>query len=735
MLLFDIVQSLIEFPKGTLLFVVSFINISWLIYVVTRKPFASKKLVYGYATYAISTFVWVFTNAYFQSALLSVTGEKFALVMALASNMGGCFYMAAIFYISCLLKSKEEKISFIALLILVFISLENIFLNLYPGLTVLDVNIIDNHSFKLVQGPYATLFFISASFLLVPSLINLFLAVRNTSEIRNKRALYILSATMFTYTGTVICNIIFPMAFNDYQFVWIPPILSLIEISILGYAILTDRFRSLSFLFIKFARRLVAFFISVLVTYLFYSFLRIDLSIRSNFYWDIIFIFISIFSYLIIYRLLNKYVFRFITNRVGIENFCNAIWDFKNKSKHYYHSTSAFQKEIHALFTKRLNIDLAKLIVINKQNKNKYKELINFYKNNNSGNHSKIIVTKEIRFLEESKIEKLSFLAELEELGEICLPLFHPSKSIIGFLILGKKPLDSIYLKEEIDAIENLGHYLGLVLTGILYNQELKKEVEEKTREIKESNKKLRKLDKAKDMFLSIASHELRTPMTIMRGYSELLLSQEFGKLNEQQKDFSMRIFKGTNDLILLVNNILDVSKLEADKMDFYFLETDFGEFIRETVSNFEFLCRENDIILKLHLSKDIKSITTDPDKLKLVLNNLIGNAYKFTPKGGKIDITVREHRDDPDFIYLAVKDTGPGIPRDKQKEIFDRFQQVGHHLKKGQKGTGLGLSIVKRVTRRLRGKIWVESKEGQGSKFVFLIPKTQKAKASNIKL
>ena len=203
----------------------------------------------------------------------------------------------------------------------------------------------------------------------------------------------------------------------------------------------------------------------------------------------------------------------------------------------------------------------------------------------------------------------------------------------------------------------------------------------------------------------------------------------KFGKLNNKQKDFLSRIQQNTKSMLWLVNSILDISKLEANRTEFNFIKTDLVKIVEEIVEDFQVQCAKKSIQLVFENPQELKlQIETDIKRLQRVLTNLLGNAFKFTPEKGKIILQIR--CDKPNFVRFQITDTGMGIPQESRKMIFEKFRQAKNSRGKG--GTGLGLSIVKKIVEKLGGKVWVDSKTNQGSSFIFttpLKPNSQKTK------
>jgi signal transduction histidine kinase len=241
--------------------------------------------------------------------------------------------------------------------------------------------------------------------------------------------------------------------------------------------------------------------------------------------------------------------------------------------------------------------------------------------------------------------------------------------------------------------------------------------------EIQDKSAQLEIANKHKSEFLANMSHELRTPLNAIIGFSEVLLERLFGELNEKQDDYLKDIHSSGRHLLSLINDILDLSKIEAGHME---LET--SRFSLESaLSNAMTLVREraqrHGIMLGHQVDPKLGEIVADERKFKQILLNLLSNAVKFTPDNGRIDVTARREGHD---ILVAVHDTGIGIAAQDQAAVFEEFRQVGSDYTRKQEGTGLGLALTKRFVELHGGRIWLESEPGKGSTFTFTIPAEQ---------
>jgi CheY-like chemotaxis protein/HAMP domain-containing protein len=279
--------------------------------------------------------------------------------------------------------------------------------------------------------------------------------------------------------------------------------------------------------------------------------------------------------------------------------------------------------------------------------------------------------------------------------------------------------------------------------------QQTNEELEEKANLLEEQKEKLElaKMDlenkareleltsKYKSEFLANMSHELRTPLNSILILSQLLSENKSKALGEKEIQFAKNIYNSGADLLHLINEILDLSKVESGRMELDITEVPLPELDNEILSMFSEVAKNKSIDFKiLHDAGNFRSITTDKQRLEQILRNLLSNAFKFTDKGGKVTLTVQQAPRDsiykneklfrvPDVLAFLVKDTGIGIPEDKLGVVFEAFQQADGSTKRKYGGTGLGLSISRELAGALGGEIHVESKEGQGSTFTLYLP------------
>ena len=233
-------------------------------------------------------------------------------------------------------------------------------------------------------------------------------------------------------------------------------------------------------------------------------------------------------------------------------------------------------------------------------------------------------------------------------------------------------------------------------------------------------NREVEKANRLKSNFLATMSHELRTPLNSIIGFSDLLAEQSSGRLTQKQERFVGNIAESSRHLLALVNDILDLSKIEAGRFELKYESFSMSVAIEEVLSTVRPLAAVKRIELSTELSDEL-TLYADRVRLREVLYNLLSNAIKFTPEDGCVRLVARS---DEALLRVSVIDTGIGIPRDEREAIFEPFHQLPAPVQGVREGTGLGLSITKLLVEKHGGRIWVESEPAKGSKFHFTLPR-----------
>jgi signal transduction histidine kinase len=288
----------------------------------------------------------------------------------------------------------------------------------------------------------------------------------------------------------------------------------------------------------------------------------------------------------------------------------------------------------------------------------------------------------------------------------LALPLLREDR-LIGGLVVRRKAAGK-FPAPVVDLLQTFAAQSVLAI----HNARLFREIEEKGRELESANQH-------KSEFLANMSHELRTPLNAILGYTELILDSIYGDVPEKIQEVLERLEKNGRHLLNLINDVLDLSKIEAGQLTLSLNEYSMGDVIQTVSTSVEALAAEKDLDLKVEVSKDLSIGKGDEQRIAQVILNLVGNAIKFTDEGEvKIEVTVSN-----ETFLVSVHDTGPGVKDADQQKIFDEFQQADGSSTRKKGGTGLGLSISKKIIDMHGGRIWVESTLGKGSTFRFTLP------------
>ncbi|UCF89879.1 MAG: MCP four helix bundle domain-containing protein [Desulfobacterales bacterium] len=234
--------------------------------------------------------------------------------------------------------------------------------------------------------------------------------------------------------------------------------------------------------------------------------------------------------------------------------------------------------------------------------------------------------------------------------------------------------------------------------------------------------RRLKELDQLKVDFISHVSHELRTPLTAIREASSMLLAGTYANVPEKQHELLIITKQECERLIASVTRILDLSRMESKMMEYHFSHCNLLPVIQKTVLKLAAIAQSKKISLELKPPSALPWLNIDPEKIGIVMENLIGNALKFTPSGGFVVINAALANNRREFVEISVTDSGTGIPQASLEKIFDKFRRIDDGIQT-PRGTGLGLSIAKHVVAAHGGKIWAESQPGRGSTFFFTLP------------
>ncbi|MCX6745950.1 MAG: ATP-binding protein [Candidatus Parcubacteria bacterium] len=344
---------------------------------------------------------------------------------------------------------------------------------------------------------------------------------------------------------------------------------------------------------------------------------------------------------------------------------------------------------------------------------------------NQIGKSKDIIVREEIKKINEQfKNPILDLLIKQLDSREVNLIVpFYVKEELIGILFLGDKKSGDVYSQQDLNVLEIIAGQSAVSIqnAGLFEEQKhfaehLKKEVDKATKELQIANVQLRKLDKAKSEFISIASHQLRTPLTVIRGYISMIEQGDFGVVSHKVQQPLDRVYKSTMRIIGLVEDLLNISRIESGRLKYDFIKTDLITLVADVYDELKQQAKNKGLQFEfIKPTKEIPQLVLDQGKIREVIMNLIDNSIKYTDSGF---VRVKLERDD-DHVTFSVSDSGRGLATDEIPLLFQKFSRAKGAQLMHTEGTGLGLYIAKNIIAKHSGKIWVESPgPGKGSTF-----------------
>ncbi|AJA06888.1 hypothetical protein TM7x_02915 [Candidatus Nanosynbacter lyticus] len=557
-----------------------------------------------------------------------------------------------------------------------------------------------------------------------------YVAWRKSDTIRRKQvAIYMTGLLVSSIPGFVV-DLLLP-ALGDYRYVWVGPVAIILFLFAIMYSIVKYRLmdvktavaRSVSYMLLLIALAVVyiisAYVISIVI---FQRTLTIDS--RLNFMNMVLAILLA-FLYQPIKRFFNK-----LTDRVF-----------------YYgeYDADTFAREISKILTYTVDLQLLTRRVGNYIASSLKAEKVAFcipekgiY--GRTGRRRLSVVEEDVRRIMDYYYKNCSFpeviLAnqvkdpELKKLldihrTKIVIPLLHQNQET-GILFLGEhKSLG--YSSRDIEMLESISGELAVSIRNSLsmeeineLNKSLQRRIDEATKELRFSNRQLQRLDEAKNEFISMASHQLRTPLTSIKGYLDMMLEGDLGKISPTQRAVLREAFSSSERMVRLINDFLNVSRLQTGKFTIDKQSVDIAQILRDEVSLLKVVADQRSVEMVLKIDKKIPSLAFDSEKIRQVMLNMIDNAIYYSNPHKKVVITLKSSGK---MIEFSVKDSGIGVPKSEQANLFGKFFRGTNAKKRRPDGTGVGLFLAKKVILSHDGEMIFESEEGKGSTFGFKLP------------
>ncbi len=353
-------------------------------------------------------------------------------------------------------------------------------------------------------------------------------------------------------------------------------------------------------------------------------------------------------------------------------------------------------------------------------------ESIQYFRKTAPHIHTKVIVADYLDAERHSGLKELMVANDMAVLVRLTKDT-RSTEEGMGYLILGNKRSGNPYTPQDVRTLETVANEMIIAIQNALHYEEIQKfnevlqaRVDAATRKLRSTNEKLKALDETKDDFISMASHQLRTPLTSVKGYLSMVLEGDAGKLNDTQKKMLGQAFLSSQRMVFLIADLLNVSRLKTGKFVIESAPTDLTHMIQEELDQLTETAEAREITITYKKPKDFPQLMLDETKMRQVVMNFVDNAIYYTPTGGHIEIKLEEVAHG---IELRVIDDGIGVPKHEQHHLFTKFYRAANARKARPDGTGLGLFMAKKVVVAQGGSIIFDSKEGAGSTFGFRFP------------
>ena len=573
-----------------------------------------------------------------------------------------------------------------------------------------------------VPGPGMALFLPHAIIFALGGLIALISRYRKSSGLLKAQLQYFLAGTLLMFTLVPLSNFVLPVLFKQNQLVIFSPLYAIIFSGLTAYAIITKKLFDIRAIVARSAA--YALLLPTLAGLYVVSLLGISAIFLAGKPSQLLTTTLAIVLALT-FQPLRRF-FEQITDRIFFRDRYDSQEVLDNVSK-----ILVTEIELGEMLNKSLRelcsgmrISFGQLIIFNDEQ---------VYKIGHFGRlPSRLMVAPQLRRLKHSILvadeleggERKSLMDDHEIRVSVML---RTRDEVVGYLLLGDKLSGEIYSKDDIELLQIVAKELAVAAQNAkayaeiqAFNVTLQERVSHATNRLRVANRHLKELDQAKDEFISMASHQLRTPLTTIKGYLSMILEGDAGAISDTQKQFTGYAFEGADRMVNLIADLLNVSRLSAGRFMIESKPCDLGKIVEDEVRQLQSHAVAKKLELVYHPSKKVlPMISLDDNKTRQVIMNFIDNAIYYT-KEGTISVSVTKV---DSAIRLTVRDTGIGVPLDARRKLFSKFYRADNAQTVRPDGTGLGLYLAKRVIEDQGGTIIFESVEGKGSTFGFELP------------
>ncbi len=713
--------------------IVSFV-LSWVIFQQGKK----NKINISFALFTLSIGLWAFCFYFYFHPIIFSQLIWIKLVYLLSLFM----VPPALYFILCF-PAQRIKSLLLPGIFYVFFSIPLLWLLFFTNLWVEKVVIYFGEP-QTITGIGYIFYFIFIGAVALFGFYNLIKNYLAAKGILKNQLKFFLLGVFFFGIPTIIVDVVLPLISGDSHYFWISPVFALSVPISTTYAITRYRLMDIRIII---GKGLVYIFTLVFLAALIFLIVTSGTKTALPFSTTVVGVLAMIIGIILFQPILRFYE--------------------KLASKYFYYTFYSYQTVLADLgkrLTQVLDLDkLSSLLVNTLINTMKLDRTVILLRESGNGDYK---IQKNIGFREENGIslvkdnfltiylektqkplvyEEISLVIrdtsdkeekeQLEKLKEnmkkieaaLCLPLLMEEK-IIGMIVLGNKISAEPYSSQDIELLTSLSNQASIALQNAkLYSEvegfskKLEKEVEKATKKLREAYEELKTLDKAKSEFISIASHQLRTPLTAIKGYISMILEKTYGEIPEKIIKPLQNVSISDERLIKLVNDLLSISRIEAGKMETKFEQISLEEVVVSLVEELKNIAKEKNLYLKFEKpEKPLPKISVDKDKIRQAIMNLVDNAIRYTGKGG---VTIKL-KTEGSKMKIAVCDTGEGMTKEEISNLFESFSRGTAGTRSWTEGAGLGLYVAKRFVEMHKGKTWAESPgKEKGSTFYIELP------------
>ena len=587
-----------------------------------------------------------------------------------------------------------------------------------------------------IPGPLAPLFVVHFLSVLLSGMFILWSGIRESHGIKRLQMAYMLIGILPMFIFAPITSFILPVLLQNTRFIFLTPLYAFLFVSIIGYAIVKHKLFDVR----AALARSLGYIVTVLFISLMYGELIVYLTQRST---D------SYFS-----GVGNALVVSAIA--VSGVMFARVKKTFDKLTNRYFYRDAYDAQELFNELNQSLatNIQIRSILSSSSETIGKYlkADYVTFIVNNTDGspmvisgdeNRASIAQKKHLgRELAHQNAALVNvedqYSAHSSEIkkslqiikADLAMGLLSKVKEQqpIGYMILGQKRTGNPYSSQDIAVLQTISNELVLAIQNALHYEEiqnfnttLQQRVDDATRKLRRTNQRLKELDEAKDDFVSMASHQLRTPLTAIKGNVSLVMEGDAGPVTKTQVELLGQAFASSQRMVFLIADLLNVSRLKTGKFVIEPGRVNLADMVAQEVTQLQETAQSRQVSLAFAKPETFSTLKLDETKTRQVIMNFIDNAIYYTQSGGAIEVSLKETDKEVEF---RVKDNGIGVPRHEQPHLFTKFYRAENARKARPDGTGLGLFMAKKIIVAQGGAIIFETKEGKGSTFGFRFPK-----------